>query len=366
MGTDHEFKADEDEARMWKRADELEEILNNSGFIYYDEGLTRYINDVLHNLVGDLEKSNNVTLRAYVIKDPFFNAFCLPNGAIYIHTSILAHTENEAQLAMVLGHEATHFFHRDSLKNFRSIINKTAFLSFWTVTTAGAGAYGDLARLVVSYTVVGSVYGYAREIERDADETALNIIINAGYDPKEAKRFLENMYEATKDDKVKVPYFYHTHPRTKARIRIIDGLIGKLSEETSDTIEGIKNAEGYIRITKNVLLDNAELDMKRSNFTSMRRQIERYINVYGEDFKGCYLLGRLDVLESKTEEAKYKFQKSITLNAQYPDSHRELGMLYYKKGDKKEASILFSKYLQLKPDANDADYIRRYLDEEEL
>ena len=32
----------------------------------------------------------------------------MPNGRIYVHTGLLAWLDNEAQLAMILGHEMTH------------------------------------------------------------------------------------------------------------------------------------------------------------------------------------------------------------------------------------------------------------------
>ncbi len=54
-----------------------------------------------------------------VVKDPFLNAFALPDGSIYFHTGLLARMENEAQLATVLGHEIAHFINRDSARQLR-------------------------------------------------------------------------------------------------------------------------------------------------------------------------------------------------------------------------------------------------------
>lgn len=366
-----EFELYDDEARLWKRSQEFQEILNKRGYIYQDDNLAQYVNNVLHKLIGEFEKSNNVELKVYIIEDPLFNAFCLPDGAIYIHTSILASADNEAQLATVLAHEASHFLYRHSLRQQRSLTNKSAFLTIFDMTLGSAayalggvlGSSANLARLLGDYAVIGSFYGYSRKIEREADENAFELVKNAGYNPIEAKAFLENLYEATKDKK-KIPYFYSTHPRTKKRIKTFEKLIRNLSQKNNGEIKGADNSDIYNKMVKNVFLDNAELDMKREKgLKSARRQIERYNRLYPDSARAHYLLGKLAVLTDKKEEAKEAFTKSIKLNPNYSESYRELGLLYYKSGEKQNAKTEFEKYLQLKPGAEDAEYIRGYLNE---
>ena len=43
-----------------------------------------------------------------VLATPTVNAFALPGGYIYVTRGLLAHLDNEAQLAVVLGHEIGH------------------------------------------------------------------------------------------------------------------------------------------------------------------------------------------------------------------------------------------------------------------
>ena len=43
-----------------------------------------------------------------VLDSPVINAFALPGGPVYVTRGLLAHLENDAQLAMVLGHEVGH------------------------------------------------------------------------------------------------------------------------------------------------------------------------------------------------------------------------------------------------------------------
>ncbi len=362
MDTSGTFELFDDEARLWKRSKELEDILNKSGYIYQDEQLTKYVNDVLHKVTSELEASNKVNLKVYILKDPFFNAFCLPDGVIYVHTSILANADNEAQLATLLGHEASHFFCRHSLKEQRSIINKSAFLSALSVTLTGTGGYGSLADILAQYVVVGSVFGYSRGLENEADKKGFELMEKAGYDPKEAKKFLENLYEANKDDD-KIPYFYSTHPTTKARVKSCEKLISGFSKENNGEIGGVINDNIYNKMIKNVLLDNAELDLTRQKgIKTARRQIEKYNTLYPGDSRAYCLLGKSYILENNKAKAEEIFKKSLEFNPSYAQAHRELGLLYYKDGKKEDARIEFKEYLRLKPDAEDDEYIRRYLD----
>src|SRR5690625_5400895 len=43
-----------------------------------------------------------------VLDSPVVNAFALPGGYVYVTRGLLAHLNNEAQLAVVIGHEIGH------------------------------------------------------------------------------------------------------------------------------------------------------------------------------------------------------------------------------------------------------------------
>ncbi len=53
------------------------------------------------------------------MQDIYPNASSLPDGRIYLTTGMLAHVENEAQLAMVLGHEIGHVAEEHALESLR-------------------------------------------------------------------------------------------------------------------------------------------------------------------------------------------------------------------------------------------------------
>ena len=54
----------------------------------------------------------NTPFHFRVLDTPVVNAFALPGGYVYVTRGLLAHLENEAQLAVVLGHEIGHVLAR--------------------------------------------------------------------------------------------------------------------------------------------------------------------------------------------------------------------------------------------------------------
>ena len=49
-------------------------------------------------------------LRFYTVKSPEVNAFATGQGMIFVNTGLVAHADNEAQLAFIIGHEIIHYY----------------------------------------------------------------------------------------------------------------------------------------------------------------------------------------------------------------------------------------------------------------
>src|SRR5947209_17855954 len=58
------------------------------------------------------------------MRDPTLNGFAMPSGRINIHTGLLSRLDNDAQLAMIVGHEMTHVTNRHALSFTRDAQNK--------------------------------------------------------------------------------------------------------------------------------------------------------------------------------------------------------------------------------------------------
>ena len=189
------FQMEEDEAHVWRHAEQIERQINKSGSLYEDDQLEAYINAVAQKLVSSQVQALGLTPRVRVIKHPLLNAFALPNRMVYLHTGMLARMENETQLATVLGHEMTHFLHRHTVKEMRSARNKVAFLRVLQIMlAAGAASYGagqfgqivgDLTGQIGAVWALASVRGYSRDLETGADEERFKAIESSN--PQDSK-----------------------------------------------------------------------------------------------------------------------------------------------------------------------------------
>lgn len=160
------------------------------------------------------------------------NAFCLPNGRIAIYTGILPITQNEAGLAVVMGHEVAHAVLRHGGKRMTQGLLTQAGMA---AMEAGLGMteMGDEARAGVLAVLglgaeVGILLPYSRDHESEADVEGLRYAIRAGYDPNEAPRLWERMAQLGGNDG---PQWLSTHPASAERARRLRELIPVLVEQ---------------------------------------------------------------------------------------------------------------------------------------
>src|SRR3989440_11469173 len=111
------FKPESDEVRLWAQDEKEEAALAKKAKIYDDPLLEEYLGKVGDRLLPDeVRAAGGPGFRFGVMSDPTLNAFAMPNGRIYVHSGLLSRLDNEAQLAMILGHEMTHVTGRHALR----------------------------------------------------------------------------------------------------------------------------------------------------------------------------------------------------------------------------------------------------------
>jgi len=358
------FQREQDEKQIWQNAEQLERSIDESGIRYKGPQLDAYLTAVAQRLLPPEVQAQGLGPRVKVIQHPFLNAFALPNGAIYLHTGILARMENEAQLATVLGHELTHFTHRHSLKQMRSLQNKTTFFGVFQVMLPGLeGLTGSLGAL----WTLASTSGYSRELETEADVRGLRAMVVAGYDPKQAPVVIELLQQDLDEQKVKEPFFFGTHPRLKERIGNYRSLLDtEYATQAKDATLKIKT-EDFLGSIDQLLLDNAALDINLGRLKTARAAIEKHLKRHPQTSRAHFLMGevhrRSGPGDPYIQRAIAAYEEAARQDPNYFDAHRELGLLYRAQGDGRQARAEFERYLSLSPTAADAPIIRGYLKE---
>ncbi|MFQ3225650.1 MAG: putative Zn-dependent protease [Lentimonas sp.] len=159
--------------------------------------------------------------------DSQINAFAMPGGKVAVYTGILEIIKNDAELAVVMGHEVAHVAagHGNERMSHQMLATGSALaLNFGTAAVDMDS--GERALLLAAFgagTSFGVILPYSRYHESEADEIGLIYAAKAGYDPRAAIPFWERM-EAQAGAGAP-PEFLSTHPAGSTRIRKLNELM---------------------------------------------------------------------------------------------------------------------------------------------
>ncbi len=161
--------------------------------------------------------------------DDVVNAWCLPGGKMAFYTGILKICRNEDQIAAVMGHEIAHALARHGNERISRSIGFRAFGDLLQAFLGGRdpGRAATRTKVMTAYgavTKLGFVLPHSRTQESEADEIGLHLMVQAGYDPREAVRLWEKMARLS-GARSPLDLFLSTHPAPEARARRLRALI---------------------------------------------------------------------------------------------------------------------------------------------
>lgn len=161
-----------------------------------------------------------------LVEDPNINAWAMPGGKVVVYTGLLPLAQNDAGLAVVMGHEIAHAFARHGSERmtlgfatqFGTIAISTALKDHPTATrNLFLRSYGLGAQ-------IGLLLPYSRKHETEADHLGLVFMAMAGYQPENAVTFWQRMADKKKGSQ-QIPELLSTHPADATRIQNIKELI---------------------------------------------------------------------------------------------------------------------------------------------
>jgi len=209
-----------------------QEVADTIGY-YDDDSLARYVRRVGMALAQTSERPN-LPWTFEVVDDPTTNAFALPGGHIFVTRGLLAHLENEAQLATVLGHEIGHVTAEHSLNQ----------MSKQQLASVGIGLGGLVSGSVAALGQKGLsllMLKFSRDDERQADTLGVRYALRAGYDPREMPKVFAVLERVSKREShgKTLPTWLETHPDPEERIRTTNARLERLHRDFT----GLKVAE---------------------------------------------------------------------------------------------------------------------------
>jgi hypothetical protein len=171
-----------DEDELWYAMERAERELQQHPLLVRDPALNAYVRDVACRVAAD----HCPDLRIYIVQQPWFNATMAPNGMMVVWTGALLRFQDEAELALVLGHEFAHFRQRHSLQQWRNAKNTSAVVGSISLLAfgGGAGAAGYLA----NFLGLAGLSQFSRDAERESDRLGFAAATGQGYDPAAGAR----------------------------------------------------------------------------------------------------------------------------------------------------------------------------------
>ncbi|MCQ2259038.1 MAG: M48 family metallopeptidase [Bacteroidaceae bacterium] len=153
-----------------------------------------------------------------LVKSTQVNAFCMPGGKIVVYEGILPVTQDEASLAIVLGHEIAHAVAKHSAEQMSKQIRQqygTQILGSVVGQTLGTNA-GSLASSLAQSGFSFANLKFSRDNETEADKMGLIFAAMAGYDPQKAIVFWQRM--ASSSSSAGKSDVFSDHPSDAKRI----------------------------------------------------------------------------------------------------------------------------------------------------
>ena len=178
-----------------------------------------YLKD--HGLANEV---SNYQWEFNLVQNNQVNAFCMPGGKIVVYEGILPVTQDEASLAVVLGHEIAHAVAKHSAERISNEYKQQTAMSVLGGVASVAGVGSNLQNVASSIIGVGAkawTSGFSRSQESEADHMGLIFAAMAGYDPKVALSFWQRMASAGNSSNS----IFSDHPSDEKRIKQIQGWI---------------------------------------------------------------------------------------------------------------------------------------------
>lgn len=188
--------------------------------IYSDAAGTRYLNRIGENLVK-VNPDQTFDYQFAIIDQFVPNAFALPGGYIYVSRGLLALTNNEDELAGVMGHEIIHVSRRHSARQMA----KARIPALFALPGAVVGGVisKDLGNLLMAPVAIfggGYLAFHGRQDEFESDQLGQQLAAKAGYDPAALAPILARLeaFSEAYAGQQRIPGFFDTHPSTPDRV----------------------------------------------------------------------------------------------------------------------------------------------------
>ena len=268
------------EIAMGKEADP--QIVAQYG-LYEDKALQDFITQKGKQMAA-ISHRPNLDYEFKIVDSDVINAFAVPGGYVYFTRGIMAHFNNEAEFAGVLGHEIGHIAARHSVEQQRNAILGQLGLIAGIVIAPELAQFAEAASQGLGLLFLK----FGRDAERESDKLGVEYSSKIGYNAHEMAGFFNTLErKGAESGAAELPNFLSTHPNPGER-----------------------------HVTGDKLATEWQQQLKLTNPQVNRNEYLKRIEglVYGEDPRGGYLENNVFY------HPELKFQFPVPANWSYQNS----------------------------------------------
>ncbi len=210
--------------------------------VYENPDLNQLLQRVGSQMAKESHRPNlNWTFR--IVDSDVVNAFAVPGGYVYFTRGILAHFNNEAEFAGVLGHEIGHVTARHSAKQMRK--QQLAQVGMVAGALASNTVRQNFDAVTQGMQLLFLKYG--RDAESQSDKLGVQYSSQLGYDANYMAGFFQTIDRLQQQSGQEVPDFLSTHPDPLNR----EARVKQLADEWAQKLPGEQdkvNRDGYLAL----------------------------------------------------------------------------------------------------------------------
>jgi len=233
------FTSEEQEIAMGKEADP--QIVAQFG-LYDDKALQAFITEK-GKAMAAISHRPQLNYEFKVVDSEVLNAFAVPGGYVYFTRGIMAHFNNEAEFAGVLGHEIGHITARHTVvQQSKQMLGQLGMIA-GIIIKPELGQFAEQASQGLGLLFLK----FGRDAERESDRLGVEYSSKINYDARQMAGFFNTLSRQSQAaGSQELPDFLSTHPNPGDRNVAVAQLAKEWKQKLNLTNPQV-NRDSYLR-----------------------------------------------------------------------------------------------------------------------
>jgi predicted Zn-dependent protease len=220
--------SEEQEIALGKQSDPA--VIAQYG-LYQDQTLQNFIVEKGQQM-AKISHRPNLPYEFKIVDSPIVNAFALPGGFIYFTRGIMAHFNNEAEFAGVLGHEIGHVTARHGARQYSQQQVAQVLMVGGMLVSPEFAQFANEAQQGLGLLFLK----FGRENESESDKLGVEYSTEIGYDAHQMAGFFETLSRLSQESGAgEIPTFLSTHPHPADRFNKVNQMASAAQSASSSS-----------------------------------------------------------------------------------------------------------------------------------